>query len=67
MGVGSICQGYMCILLYMKHISCSGFPEIYAQLEKGVQSVCHDDLGICALYYMYKCFGVVVFHTSIFD
>ena len=57
-GVGSICHGYMCILLYMKLIWCSGFPEIYAQLEEGVGSVCHDDIGICALYYMCNCFGV---------
>ena len=31
---GSVCHQYMCILLYMKLIFCSGFPEIYAQLEK---------------------------------
>ena len=29
-GVGSICLGYMCILLYMKLIWCNGFPETYA-------------------------------------
>ena len=33
--MGSICHGYMCILLYMKLIWCSGFPETYAQLEEG--------------------------------
>ena len=33
--MGSVCHGYMCILLYMKLIWCSGFPEIYAQLEEG--------------------------------
>ena len=27
---GSICHGYMCILLYMKLMWCIGFPEIYA-------------------------------------
>ena len=31
-GVGSVCHGYMYILLYVKHIWCSGFPDIYAQL-----------------------------------
>ena len=41
--------------IYMKLIWCSGFPEIYAQLEEGVESVCHDDLGISALYYMCNC------------
>ena len=33
--MGSICHGYMCILLHMKLMWCSGFPEIYAQLEEG--------------------------------
>ena len=45
-GVGSVCQGYMCILLYMKLIWCSGFPGIYAQLEEGVGSVCHGYMYI---------------------
>ena len=31
-----ICLQYMCILLYVNLIWCSGFPEIYAQLEEGV-------------------------------
>ena len=31
-GVGSVCHGYICILLYVKLMQCSGFPEIYAQL-----------------------------------
>ena len=34
--MGSVCHGYICILLYMKLIGCSGFSEIYAQLEEGV-------------------------------
>ena len=29
-GVGSICHGYMCIVLYMKPMWCNGFPEISA-------------------------------------
>ena len=32
---GSICHGYMCIVIYMKLIWCDGFPEIYAWLEEG--------------------------------
>ena len=32
--MGSVCHGYMCILLYVKLIQCSGFPEIYARLEE---------------------------------
>ena len=47
--MGSICHGYMCIVLYMKLIWCNGFPEIYAQLEEGWgQSI----MGICELCYM---------------
>ena len=28
-------HGYMCILLYVKIIQCSGFPEIFGGLEVG--------------------------------
>ena len=65
--MGSICHGYMCILLCMILIWCSGFTEIYAHLEEGVGSVCHDDLGICAFYYICNCFGVVVLHRFIIN
>ena len=40
----------MCILLYVKLIWCSGFPNIYAWLEEGVGSVCHGYM--CILLYM---------------
>ena len=33
--MGSVCHGYMCILLYVKLIWCSGVAEIYGQLEEG--------------------------------
>ena len=45
----------MCILLYVKLIWCSGFPEIYGQLEEGVMS----DLG------MSVCLHLVYVHSSI--
>ena len=48
--MGSVCHGYMCIFLYVKHIWYSGFPEIYAQLEEGVGSVCHGYM--CILLYV---------------
>ena len=32
------------MLLYLKLIWCSGFPEIYAGLEEGESLVCHDIL-----------------------
>ena len=34
------------ILLYVKLICCSGFSEIYARLEEGVESVCHGYMCI---------------------
>ena len=49
---------YMCILLYVKLIRCSGIPYIYGQL---------GGLGICAFYYMLNLCGVVVFHISMVD
>ena len=32
--MGSIFHAYLCILLCMKPIWCTGFPEIYARLEE---------------------------------
>ena len=37
--MGSVCHGYMCILLYVKLIWCSGFPEIYAHLGGGTSDL----------------------------
>ena len=48
-GVGSVCHGYMCILLYMKLIWCRGFSEIYAQLDGGWGQ---SEMGICAFFYI---------------
>ena len=31
----SVCHGYMCILLYVKFIFCSGFVKVYARLKEG--------------------------------
>ena len=41
---GSICHGYMCIVLYMKLIWCNGFAEICS--IGGGQSA----INICALF-----------------
>ena len=57
-GGGSICHGYMCILLYMKLIGCNGFAWIYGQL--GGPSA----IGICAFCYRCNLLGVMVLHTS---
>ena len=53
---GSVCHGYICILLYVKLIGCTGVAEIYGHLELGGPS----DIGICAFYiytssFPYKC------------
>ena len=45
--MGSVCHRYMCILLYVKLMQCSGFPEIYAHLW-GYVSL----RSICILLYM---------------
>ena len=40
----------MYIVLYMKLIWCNGFVEIYAQLEEGLESICHGYM--CIVLYM---------------
>ena len=37
---------YMHCTIYMKLMWCNGFPEIYAQLEEGVWSVCYGYMCI---------------------
>ena len=39
---------YTCILLYAKHIWCSGIPQIYGQLEEGTLEYVHST--ICETY-----------------
>ena len=55
---GYVCHGYMCILLYVTLIWCSGVHEIYGWL--GGMSA----MGMCAFFYMWHWFGVVVFQRS---
>ena len=43
---------YLCMLLYVKLLQCSGIPYIYGQLEWG------------AFCYMLNVLGVVVLHRS---
>ena len=59
---GSICLGYMCIVLYVKLIWCSGVAWIYDQLTGGPSAI-----GIFAFFYMWNLFGVVVLHGSMID
>ena len=59
-GGGYMCPKYMCIVLYVKWIQCSGISYIYGQLEVGWY-ICHKYM--CILLSV-KLFGVAVFHTS---
>ena len=41
---GSVCPRYLCIMLYVKLMWCSGLPWICGQLEEGgVGPVCHEN------------------------
>ena len=53
--MGSVFHGYMCILLYVKLMWCSGFPEMYAEYG---QYVCHRYMcipSICKTYLVWSC------------
>ena len=54
-----MCPKYLCILLYVKLIQCSGTIDLWSNGGGG--------LGICAFHYMLNLFGVVVFHRSMVD
>ena len=43
-----MCPKYMCILLYVKLIWCSGIPYISGQLEEGALVYVHS--AICETY-----------------
>ena len=50
-GVGLICHGYICILLYVRLLGCNGVARTYGQFGG-----CQCAMGICALCYIYmKC------------
>ena len=56
--MGSVCHGYMCILLHVKLIWCSGVAYIYGQLKEGVGSVCHGYMFILLYMKLIWCSGV---------
>ena len=56
--MGSVCHRSMCILLYVKLMWGSGFPEIYDQLEEGVESLCHGYMCILLYMKLMQCSGV---------
>ena len=78
--IGSICPQYICILLYVKLLWCTGISEIYGQLEEGGILLCvkiiwcmvfHTSIvnwrrgfAICASYFLWNFFAVVVFQRS---
>ena len=59
-GVGYMCQTYMCILLYVKLIWCSGISQIFGQLEEG------ESWYMC-IFLSVKPFSVAVFLTSMIN
>ena len=63
--MGSACHGYMCILLYMKLIWCSGFPDIYAPLEEGVGSIHHGYMCILLYTKLIWCNGFPQIYASL--
>ena len=62
---GSICHGYMCIVLYMKLIWCNGFPEIYVQLEEGLGSICHGCMSIVLSMKLFWCNGFAYIYAQL--
>ena len=56
--MGSVCHGYMCIVLYMKLVQCSGVALIYGRLEVRVGSVCHGYMSILLYMKLIGCSGV---------
>ena len=55
-GGGSVCHGYICILLYLKLIGCTGVAETYGHLEGGVH---------LTLVYVHSAFTLHLFHISV--
>ena len=55
----------MCILLYVKLIWYSGFPEIYAPLEVGVGSVCYRYMCILLYVKVIGCNGVAEIYAQL--
>ena len=53
---GYICPQYMCIVLYVKHIWCSGIPYIYDELEWG--DICPKDMFILLYVKLIWCSGI---------
>ena len=74
MAISALCY------IYMKCIWCNGFPQIYAQLEEGVESICHGYMCIVLYMKLIWCngfpeicasrsakYGVAVFKASMLD
>ena len=53
---GYICPQYMCIVLYVRCIWCSGIPYIYGQLEWG--DICPKDMCILLYVKLIWCSGL---------
>ena len=56
--MGSVCHGYICILLYRKLIQCSGVQRSLVNWRRGVGSVCHGYMCILLYITLMQCYGV---------
>ena len=56
---------YMCILLYVKLIWCSGIPYIYCSLGEACRYMYSQYMCYCAV--CRQLFGVMVFHTGLWS
>ena len=66
-GIGLVCHGYICILLYVKLIWCSGFPDIYAQLDERFGSLCYGYMCILLYVKLPSCSGFLEIYARLKD
>ena len=62
--MGSICHGYMCIVLYMNVFGVMVFQRSMLAWRRGWGQ---SAMGICAVCYIQNLCGVMVFKTSMLD
>ena len=58
-----MCPKYMCILLYVKHMWCSGIPYIYGQLERGY--ICPKYMCILLYVKLIWCSGIAQIYVPL--
>ena len=67
--MGSVCHGYMCIVLYMNFFGVMVFQTALLDCRRGVELICHRYM--CIVLYISASrsakFGVVVFKASLLE